>query len=222
MIVPVQARNSFGSLISQADKTNMLKPCYGQEIHMTPSSITRNLTKREQEAQASRESSAETAHGATCTSVHPVLGSSTTGRSARPFRCEVKARGRTEGKHELLALAMSEMGPVQVPPTQVGGKEGKRMPGSGHWRGVAELAVAGREQEGAGRILDEAEAAGRLLDLVQPHDDALDVAALGEELLDLLLGGVERQVAHVQRGGDLQELLLQLLATLRAQRAVSG
>lgn len=82
--------------------------------------------------------------------------------------------------------------------------------------------MAGREQEGAGRILDEAEAAGRLLDLVQPHDDALDVAALGEELLDLLLGGVERQVAHVQRGGDLQELLLQLLATLRAQRAVSG
>lgn len=71
-------------------------------------------------------------------------------------------------------------------------------------------------------VFDEAEAAGRLLDLVQPHDDALDVAALGEELLDLLLGGVERQVAHVQRGGDLQELLLQLLATLRAQRAVSG
>lgn len=144
MIVPVQARNSFGSLISQADKTNTLKPCYGQEICMTPSSITQNLTKREQEAQASWESSAETAHGATCTSVHPVLGSSATDRSARPFRCEVKVRGRTEGKHEPLALVMGEMGPVQVPPTQVGGE--------GRETNARQRALAWGGRAGCGRL----------------------------------------------------------------------
>lgn len=57
-------------------------------------------------------------------------------------------------------------------------------------------------------ILHEAEATGCFLDLVQPHDDPLDITTFGEELLDLLFGGVEGQVAHVQRGGDLQELLL--------------
>lgn len=61
-------------------------------------------------------------------------------------------------------------------------------------------------------ILHEAEATGCFLDLVQPHDDPLDITTFGEELLDLLFGGVEGQVAHVQRGGDLQELLLQLFA----------
>lgn len=68
------------------------------------------------------------------------------------------------------------------------------------------------------RILYKAEATGGFLDLVQTHDNPLDISALGEELLDLLLGGVEGQVADIQRGGNLQGFLLQLPATLRAQR----
>lgn len=68
------------------------------------------------------------------------------------------------------------------------------------------------------RILYKAEATGGFLDLVQTHDNPLDISALGEELLDLLLGGVEGQVADIQRGGNLQGFLLQLPAPLRAQR----
>jgi hypothetical protein len=49
-------------------------------------------------------------------------------------------------------------------------------------------------------VLDEAEAARCLLEAVQAHDQALDLAALGEELVDLLLGGVEGEVADVERG----------------------
>ena len=67
------------------------------------------------------------------------------------------------------------------------------------------------------RILNKAEATGGFLDLVQPHDNPLDVSALGEELLDLLLGGVEGQVANIQRRGNFQGFLLQLPATLRAK-----
>lgn len=72
------------------------------------------------------------------------------------------------------------------------------------------------------RILYKAEATGGFLDLVQTHDNSLDIPALGKELLDLLLGGVEGQVADIQRGGNLQRFLLQLPATLRAQRARRG
>lgn len=68
------------------------------------------------------------------------------------------------------------------------------------------------------RILYKAEATGGFLDLVQTHDNPLDIPALGEELLDLLLRGVEGQVADIERGGNLQRFLLQLPATLRAER----
>jgi hypothetical protein len=51
-----------------------------------------------------------------------------------------------------------------------------------------------------GVVLDEAESARRLLEAVEAHDQALDLAALGEELVDLLLGGVEGEVADVERG----------------------
>lgn len=78
-----------------------------------------------------------------------------------------------------------------------------------------ELRADRRESE---RILYKAEATGGFLDLIQTHDNPLDISALGEELLDLLLGGVEGQVADIQRGGNLQGFLLQLPATLRAQR----
>lgn len=56
-------------------------------------------------------------------------------------------------------------------------------------------------------VLDEAEAAGRLLEAVEAHDEALDLAALGEQLVDLLLGGVEGQVADVE-GSRVLELLI--------------
>lgn len=72
------------------------------------------------------------------------------------------------------------------------------------------------------RILDKAEAAGGFLDLVQPHDNPLDISALGKELLDLLLGGVEGQVANIQRRGNFQGFLLQLPATLRAEGSAEG
>lgn len=52
-----------------------------------------------------------------------------------------------------------------------------------------------------GVVLDEAEAAGRLGEAVEAHDQALDLAHLREELVDLLLRGVERQVAHVEGRG---------------------
>lgn len=67
------------------------------------------------------------------------------------------------------------------------------------------------------KILDEAEATGGFLNLVQPHDDPLDISTLGEELLDLLLGGVEGEVADIERRGYFQGFLLQLPATLRAE-----
>ena len=53
----------------------------------------------------------------------------------------------------------------------------------------------------AAAILDEAEAARRLLVLVKAHYDAVQRPALAEQLVDLLLGCVERQVAHVHCGG---------------------
>lgn len=68
------------------------------------------------------------------------------------------------------------------------------------------------------RILYKAKTTRGFLDLVQTHDNPFDISALGEELLDLLLSGVEGQVADIQRGGNLQRFLLQLSATLRAQR----
>lgn len=46
-------------------------------------------------------------------------------------------------------------------------------------------------------VLDEAESAWRLLEAVKAHDKALDLSAFGEQLMNLLLGGVERQVANV-------------------------
>lgn len=52
-----------------------------------------------------------------------------------------------------------------------------------------------------GVVLDEAEAARGLLEAIKAHDEALDLAALAEELVDLLLGGVEGEVADVERGG---------------------
>lgn len=53
-------------------------------------------------------------------------------------------------------------------------------------------------------VLDEAEATGRLLEAVEAHDEALDLAALAEELVDLLLGGVEGEVADVEGCGVLE------------------
>ena len=50
-----------------------------------------------------------------------------------------------------------------------------------------------------GVILDKAEAAGRLLEAIQPHDQALDLATFAEEFVDLLLGGVEGEVADIER-----------------------
>ena len=50
-------------------------------------------------------------------------------------------------------------------------------------------------------VFDEAEAAGGLLEAIQAHDEALDLTTLGEELVDLLLGGVEGEVADVEGGG---------------------
>lgn len=50
-------------------------------------------------------------------------------------------------------------------------------------------------------VLDEAESTGRLLEAVEAHYQALDFAALGEEFVDLLLGGVEGEVADVEGCG---------------------
>lgn len=52
----------------------------------------------------------------------------------------------------------------------------------------------------SGRVFDEAKAARRFPDTIQTDHHALNFAALGEELVDLLLGRVERQIAHVQGG----------------------
>lgn len=60
-----------------------------------------------------------------------------------------------------------------------------------------------------GVVLDEAETAGRLLEAVEAHDKALNLAALAEELVDLLLGGVEGEVANVE-GGSVLELVFGL------------
>jgi hypothetical protein len=51
-----------------------------------------------------------------------------------------------------------------------------------------------------GVVLDEAEAAGSFLETVEAHDEALYLAAFAEELVNLLLGGVEGEVADVERG----------------------
>lgn len=50
-------------------------------------------------------------------------------------------------------------------------------------------------------VLDEAEAAGRLGEAVEAHYQALDLAGFGEELVDLLLCGVEGEVADVEGRG---------------------
>jgi len=60
----------------------------------------------------------------------------------------------------------------------------------------------------SGVILDEAEAAGGLVVLVEAHHDALHIPRLGEQFVDLLLGGVEGEVAHIQCGGEQQAVLL--------------
>ena len=48
-------------------------------------------------------------------------------------------------------------------------------------------------------ILHEAEPTRRFLEPIQAHDQALDFAALAEQLVDLLFGGVEGEVADVER-----------------------
>ena len=53
-------------------------------------------------------------------------------------------------------------------------------------------------------VLDEAETARRERVAVQAHDDAPERAAGAEELVDLLLAGVERQVAHIHGAGHPQ------------------
>jgi hypothetical protein len=72
-----------------------------------------------------------------------------------------------------------------------------------------------------GVILDEAEAAGRLLEAVEAHDEALDFAALAEQLVYLLFGGVEREVADVERGSVFQ-LVLGLRRGLTVQLLVAS
>jgi hypothetical protein len=78
-----------------------------------------------------------------------------------------------------------------------------------------------------GVVFDEAEATGSLLESVKTHDKTLDIAApiinqhnllrtegevvLGEQLVNLLLGGVEGQVANVEGGRVLKSLLFFLL-----------
>lgn len=85
------------------------------------------------------------------------------------------------------------------------------------------------------RIVDhKAKAAWCVLLFVEAHDDAFDIAHLGEDLgwvwwckgcnnisstvpylPNLLLGGVERQVANVQRGGCAQTIVKGLLRALK-------
>jgi hypothetical protein len=56
--------------------------------------------------------------------------------------------------------------------------------------------------QGAGPcgVLHEAEATGRFAVAVEAHDDALQRPGLAEEGVQLLLGGVEGEVSHVERG----------------------
>lgn len=56
-------------------------------------------------------------------------------------------------------------------------------------------------------VLDEAEAARCLLEAVEAHDQAFDLAAFAKQLVDLLLGGVEGQIADVERGGIFELVL---------------
>ncbi|RUP47905.1 hypothetical protein BC936DRAFT_145189 [Jimgerdemannia flammicorona] len=46
-------------------------------------------------------------------------------------------------------------------------------------------------------VFNKAEPAWHLLVPIQPHDDMLDLAIFREQLIDLLLGGVEGQVANI-------------------------
>lgn len=59
-----------------------------------------------------------------------------------------------------------------------------------------------------GEVLNKAEATRGLLELVEAHNDALDISAAAEQLVQLLLGGVEGEVTHVQGGGQVQLTLL--------------
>ena len=68
------------------------------------------------------------------------------------------------------------------------------------------------------RILDKTESAGRFLHLVQTHDDALDVATFAKQFVDLFLGGVVREISHIQGGGGQQCLLLLSSTSLTSNR----
>jgi hypothetical protein len=57
------------------------------------------------------------------------------------------------------------------------------------------------------------------LEAVEAHDEALDLAALAEELVDLLLGGVEGEVADVEGAGVL-ELVFGLRGGFAVERLV--
>jgi len=60
----------------------------------------------------------------------------------------------------------------------------------------------------SGSILDKAEAAWLETLPVEAHTQILDGATHREELKELVLLSVEAQVAHVERGGCLQSLLV--------------
>ena len=71
-------------------------------------------------------------------------------------------------------------------------------------------------------VLDERKPARRLGVAVEAHDDTLDPSAEGgrgyarKELVDLLLGRVEGQVAHVERGRGREGSLLLVPVLSRA------
>ena len=67
------------------------------------------------------------------------------------------------------------------------------------------------------RILYEAKPTRGLSHSVQPHDDPLDLPAHREQLVDLLLSGVEREVADVQRGGVSELLIILLFSQLEGR-----
>ena len=75
---------------------------------------------------------------------------------------------------------------------------------------------------GARVVLDKAEATRRLLVAIEAHDDALDVASSAEKLVYLLLGGVEGQIAHIERGALREQALLLGLGALELLVAVGA
>jgi hypothetical protein len=68
-----------------------------------------------------------------------------------------------------------------------------------------------------GVVLDEAEATGRLLETVEAHNEAFNLAALAKQLVDLLFGGVEGEIADVERRG-----VFELVFGLGRERAVQA